>query len=154
MKYKYNDGISFLEILIVVGIIAIISAVASAFLADYGKGVEIEVTKNRIISDLKQAQTKSMTGDSGLFWGVYFVNATSGYYRVYSTPTTYASASTTIQDTVYLPGRVSFSVPSSTPVDVLFQKIRGTINATSTIVLVSSSTPSSTVIIVPSGLIY
>ncbi|MEW6617535.1 MAG: prepilin-type N-terminal cleavage/methylation domain-containing protein [Patescibacteria group bacterium] len=154
IKERNDAGLSLLEVLIVIGILGIITAVGSGIFKEFVKNTEIDSVKNKIIFDLKQAQGKAMAGDSGLVWGVYFVNSTDDYYQIFSTPTNYASASTTIQESYYLPGQIYFSAPTSTPVEVLFQKIRGTVSGTSTIILVSSSTPTSTIIVAPSGLIY
>lgn len=149
-------GFSLLETLIVIAILAVLAAISSGIYWGFIKKTELDSTAKTIIFDLKNVRAKSMAGESGLKWGARFVNAVDDYYETFSTPTTYESASTTIEATVYLPSGVSFTnpVPSSSST-IIFNKIRGTIGATTTISASSTQSDEGRIItITPIGNIY
>lgn len=139
-----SSGFSLLELLLVVAVLAILGSIGSAYYFNVIKNIEMSTTATGVISDLQHAQSSAMSGETGMRWGVHLVNGTNDYYQVFSTPTDFASASTTIASTVYLPQQISFFDPAdSTTKDVIFEHITGV--ATSTTVTLAS--PDSTRII-------
>lgn len=140
-------GFSLLELLLVIGVLAILGSIGSAYYFNVVKNIEMSTAATGIISDLKHAQSSAMAGESGMRWGVHLVNGTDDYYQVFSTPTNFASASTTITSIVYLPQQIVFSDPSEgSTKDVVFERITGVVTST-TITLASSD--STRVITVP-----
>jgi prepilin-type N-terminal cleavage/methylation domain-containing protein len=140
-------GFSLLELLLVVAVLAILGSVGSAYYFNVIKNIEMNTTAAGVISDLNHAQSSAMAGEGGVRWGVHFVNGTDDLYQLFSTPTDFASASTTIASVVYLPQQVVFSDPVEGSVrDVLFERIAG-ITASTTITLASSD--STRIITVP-----
>lgn len=128
-----NRAFSLLELLIVVAILAIIGGIGSGFYVNYGNNIEVKSVADTLASDLKQAQSKSMIGEGSLKWGVHFVNGTTDYYEIFSTPTDYSSGSKVIIATKYLTSKITFSDPvSSSQKDIIFQKIKGGIDSSST----------------------
>jgi len=125
-------GFTLLEVLIVIGILSVISVLGSSIYSSYTKNIEINTTAQVISSDLKQMQSKAMTGDSGLKWGIHFVNNTRNYYELFSTPTDYNDASKIVATTNYLPNGILFSDPtSSSNKDIIFSRITGNTSASS-----------------------
>lgn len=137
-------GFSLLEILIVMAIIAIIGAAGSGFYFNYNKSVEINSFAQTLIYDLKQAQSKSMIGEAGLFWGVHFVNDTSDYYEIYSTPDTTVDAyahAITKSPKKYLSNGLNFTDPTEFAVkDIIFNKISGSTTASSASIIAGGMT--------------
>ena len=130
---KNANGFTLLEVVIVMGIVAVLAAAGSGFYTNYNKNVEIKSIAETIIFDLKQAQSNSMTGVGGFKWGVHFVNGATDYYEIFSTPTDYSNGSKVIDKTIYLPGGVTFSDPAEISTkDIIFQKIRGGVDPSST----------------------
>jgi len=129
---KLVCGFTLLEVLIVMGIVAVLAAAGSGFYANYNKNVEIKSLSQTIIFDLKQAQAKSMDGVGGFKWGIHFVNPPSGldYYEIFSTPTDYSAK--VIDTTKYLSSGITFFDPiSNSTKDIIFNKISGGATASS-----------------------
>ena len=121
-----------MELVIVFSILGILGVAASGFYTNYSKGVEISTTAQVISQDLRQMQSKSMTGESGLKWGVHFVNGATSYYELFSTPTDYSDGGKVVTTTNTLPGSVTFSDPgASSSKDIIFSKITGSASASS-----------------------
>ena len=133
-------GFSLLEILIVIAIIAVISAIGSGFYLNYGRVIELNSTAESISFDLKLAQSKSMSGEGGFFWGLHFVNGTSQqYYEIFSTPTNYSDAGKAVIATNYLSNGITFATPApAISLDILFSKISGS-TASSSVAIVNQS---------------
>lgn len=141
---KLNRGFTFLELLIVISIVAIISASGAAFYVSYSKTVEINSMASTIVSDLKQSQAKAMSGVGGFKWGIHFVNNTNDYYEVFSTATDYSGASKV--STVYLPVSITFTEPASNSnKNIIFNKISGSTSDSN--IIISSSGVSKTITI-------
>lgn len=120
------NGFTLIEILLVVAILAVVAVFAAVSLRNYGKNLELEETANAIRTDLKTARAKAMAGESGMKWGVHFVNSSSGYYELFSTPDTYANASTTTSTVTYVLGTIQFTDPAAASTkDIIFDKITG-----------------------------
>ena len=135
--YK-NRAFSLIEILIVVAILAIIGAIGSGFYINYGRNISLKSTAQTIVFDLKNAQSKSMTGVGGFKWGIHFVNGDSDYYETFSTPTDYNNLSKVVVSTKYLPDSIFFADPiSGSSKDVIFNKISG--STTSSLIKIISS---------------
>ena len=143
-----------MEILIVVGILAILAAMGFGIFRNFVKNVEFESVNKIIIADLKEARAKSISGEEGLKWGIHFVNSSSDYYELFSTPTNYAGVSTTVKITTYLPTAIVFTAPSeASSTDVIFNRVSGA--ATSTNIIVSSSDgDNKTITITSNGNVY
>jgi prepilin-type N-terminal cleavage/methylation domain-containing protein len=123
-------GLTLLETLISIAVVAIVVAIGIGSYGGWVKNVELGRTADTIISDLKSAQANAMNGQGGLNWGIHFVNGSSQYYEIFSTPTDYSSPLKTITGTVYLQNNIAFSSPSSgNSTNVVFNRISGTISS-------------------------
>ena len=139
-------GFSLLELLIVIAIISILAVAGAGSYRGFGKSVQLTSATQTIAADLRQTQAKSMVGESGLFWGVHFVSGTNNYYQIFSTPTNYANASTSIVSTTTLPLSITFSDPTGGATrDIIFSKISGLTTATSVSVVSEGVTKTITI---------
>lgn len=66
----YNRGITFIELLLVIALLAILGATTSPFLSRFIIDTNFDITLDRIISTIRKAQSYSQTGKNGSFWGV------------------------------------------------------------------------------------
>ena len=128
-----------IEVMITMGIIAIIAVVAFLNLSGKRNIALLTNTTQEISSLLRQAQGDSLSQKGGLQWGVHFDNTTSTaeFYALFSTPNgTYASA--TIAGQYPLPAGLCFatsSVPAASTTDVIFNTISGAASVSTTITL-------------------
>lgn len=140
---KNRKGFSLFELLIVISIVAVLGTVGVGFYLNYAKNVEIKTVANTLISDLKQAQAKSMAGTGGFKWGVHLVNGDADYYETFSTSSDYNGA-TSVSAKNYLSSGVSFSDPTTgASKDIIFNKITG--GTTSSSIILSSSEVTKTI---------
>jgi prepilin-type N-terminal cleavage/methylation domain-containing protein len=127
-----NKGFTLFELLLVISIVVVISSVGVGFYLNYSRSVELNSATATILSNIKQAQSKSIVGEGGFKWGVHFVNSTSSYYEIFSSPTDYSDASKVVISKNYLPGSISFYDPViNTTKDIIFNKISGSTTASS-----------------------
>lgn len=152
----YNKkGFTLLELMLVVGILAILSSISINIYFSFTMNTELRTFGEMLIFDLKSVRAKSMAGERGMKWGVHFINTSSNYYETFYTPTNYADVSTTIDITVYLPARIYFTIPASgNSSTIIFNKILGTTADTSTVVINSTNGSSKTINITPVGNVY
>lgn len=146
MIYNFQKGFSLIEILIVVGILAILGLIATGFYRNFVKNVELESVNKAIVFDLRDARSRAMSGEDDLKWGIRFINNGSDYYELFSTPTDYVSPSTTVKNTVYLPGVIVFTnpPPASSSI-VIFNKITATTTAASVSIFFENATRTITI---------
>ena len=152
-----KNGITLIETLLVIGVLVILAATGAGIYRNYSKNVELESNVSAIISDLKSVQSKAMSGEDGLKWGIRFVNPPAGasdYYEVFSTPTDYSDLSKIVKRTAYLSDMISFSEPAEGfNKDIIFNKIRGTVDAQKQVVLTFEET-NKTITVTTIGTIY
>lgn len=146
-------GLTLLEVLIVVAILSVLAFTGFGLYRNFAKSSELDLLAKGIVFDLKSAQAKSMAGEDGLKWGIHFVNGSSDYYELFSTPADYTSASTTIGLVVYLPGAAYFVEPTTSST-IIFGKIRGTVATATTVSVSSSEGDIKTVTVTPVGNVY
>ena len=129
-----SKGFTLLELIIVVAIVGILAVGGAAAYRNSGKSIELSSVVSVLRADLKQMQSKAMTGEDGMKWGAHLVNeTTSNYYELFSTPTSYADGGKIVIATTTLARGISFSDPiSGQTKDIIFSKITGTTSATTT----------------------
>lgn len=66
----HHQGVTFVEILLVVSIIAIIAAAVSPFISNFILINNFEITRDYTIGTLRKAQAYAMSGKNGEIWGV------------------------------------------------------------------------------------
>lgn len=132
-------GFSLLELLIVIGIIAVLGVAGAGYYRGFVKSVELQSVSKTLASDLRQVLSKSMIGEGGFKWGAHIVNTSGGsqYYLLFSTPTDYADVGKSVMSTTTLSTGLSFSDPlAGANKDIIFTKISGT-TTEATVVVVS-----------------
>lgn len=142
-------GFSLLELLMVIAILALLAGVGSTFYRGFVKSVELQSISKTMAEDFRYARSRAMIGEGGYKYGAHVVNTSGGsqYYLLFSTPSNYADASTTIMSTTTLSTGLTFSDPvSGSSKDIIFSKISGNPTASTTVVIVSEGKYSTTTI--------
>lgn len=132
LNLRFQSGFTLIELIVVIGITAIIAVVG--FLNIYGfKSVsELDLTAREIISVLRNAQDRSIGQEDSVQWGVYFENAASdsGFYVLYK------GATTTFVSKKNLRPNIQFLDPSiGNSKDIPFNKLSGLPASSITIVV-------------------
>lgn len=109
-------GFSLIEVLIVVGVLAVVSSMTLVMIRGFGSGQHVSIVAETVRTDLGEMRTRARAGEGRASFGVEF--STSTYTLVSVDP----SAATTTIRTEFLPQGFAFV---SSPVTVLFTAIRG-----------------------------
>ena len=141
-----SRGFTLIELMIVIGIIAVLGIVSLISLRGSKNMADLTGTAKLVASSLRQAQSQSVSGYQGVPWGVHFDNATNTtpffalFYSSYAT--------TTVVSRYALPLDVQFSASSVSPgsfVNVIFASISGIPSASTSITLnLGSGSPGGT----------
>lgn len=91
MTLKNNQGFTFIELVIIMGIMTLLMMIASVNLFPIKQKVSLSTTIQSLISDIKQQQIKSMSG--GTSQGIYF-DENNKNYTIFK-GTTYLSSNPT-----------------------------------------------------------
>ncbi len=146
-------GFTLLELLMVISILAVITAIGSGYYRNYARNIEFDAAAKTMMFALKKAQAKAMAGEGTMKWGIHAVNGAEDYYEIFSTPTNYADSSKTISETTYVSSLLAFSDPSEgNSTDIIFDKINGAASAASVVFSFEGSTK--TITVTAAGNIY
>lgn len=151
---KFHErGLTILELVLVLGIFALISGVATVQLANFQRGTVLESASKDIVSTLRLAHDKAMLGEDGNVngqgdaWGIRFANGASDTYASF-----YGAAYdvNNVKETVYLSPPLAFSTPAEgNNTDVMFTKLSGTTTAST--ITITDTSQSKTITIDTSG---
>ena len=104
-------GFTIFELLIVIGILAVVSGFMIFNLFGYRRYQDINLTTQEIAAVLRNAQNRSIAQEAGGSWGVHFENsATDDFYELFLGQ---SYATSTIYSKMVLRPTVEFSAPSS-----------------------------------------
>ncbi len=129
---KTNKGMTILELLITIAIIAILSAVT----INYFKGQIVEVSLNStaktFISDINTARQRAIAGDRGMDWGIRAISTTnnSGTWEMFATSSLDLEVEPFVSETNILPSGLSWNDPSVGSKEILFKAILGSAPST------------------------
>jgi len=127
-----QSGFTLLELLLTIGISAIVAGIAVGTYTGVFRELELESARTQLISDLREVRARAVSVEDGKKWGIHFINSTDDYYEIFSTPTNYADGSKVVATTVYLAGGITFVDPAeSITDDIIFNKHTGATTANS-----------------------
>ncbi len=153
----YSRGFTVIELMLVIGIIAILSVVSFVGLSGRKSKTELDGVSKQMVSLLREAQSRSVSQSSSTIWGVRFENstATTPFYALFSgdsySTSTEAGHYALPSDMAYATGTLA----SGASVDITFAQISGAASATAsiTVYLVSQPDSSSTLTVSSAGAI-
>ena len=145
-------GLTFIELLVVIGIIIIAIAVSVPAFRIFQWGSDVNNSAEEVINVLRQAQNKSTTSEQAGKWGVYFNISTTPHQYILFKGNNYAGREVSYDKVYTLPVSAKFSefslfnLPGTGP-EVVFEKITGNTVNSGSITLGSKSDASKTAII-------
>ncbi|MFN7088654.1 MAG: Tfp pilus assembly protein FimT/FimU [Candidatus Paceibacteria bacterium] len=128
-----RGGFTVVELLIVVGVIAILAAITTAaYFGTYRQSI-LDSTVQEIAVYLRFAQQKAFSQEEGQVWGVHFENPSSGdgfYELFFGSPYNSNNA----REKKFLPSQLKYLAPASgASTDVIFAKLTGNPTATASL---------------------
>ncbi len=147
--YKKSAGFTLIELLITMAVLTTIAVIGGVNLFNYYSRQNLTSAADEIVAILRQAQNSSLSQENGDQWGVHFLNSTTtrGLIQLFH-GSSFASGTLVISQ--ILPNGVQFNDPASgSSTDVIFSKVTGYPNASTSIIvaLITSPNTSSTIII-------
>ncbi len=117
-------GFTVFELLIVIGILAVVSGFTIFNLFGYRRYQDLNLTTQEIAAVLRNAQNRSIAQEAGGSWGVHFENsATDDFYELFLGQ---SYATSTIYSKTILRPTVEFSDPASgSSKNVFFRAMSG-----------------------------
>ena len=149
-----QKGFTLLELMIAIGILAIVSVIAMANFSGVFRAISLTSTQKGLVTDLRAAQANAMNGEFAVKWGVHFVNGATQYYEVFRTPSNYADVGKVVTATTALPASITFTDPGAASVkDIIFDRTTGVASVSSVTISEGSSGSTATVSVTASGII-
>jgi prepilin-type N-terminal cleavage/methylation domain-containing protein len=148
-----RKGTTMIELLLVIGILAVIATVGGISLLGRRGTTEFQGTAQQMVAALREAQSRAVSQASGTTWGVQFSNATSGpFFAVFAGPAYSTSTRRAYYNLPPITAYVTSSLAEGATRTVLFSQITGmTTSTTIAIYSVRNSALSSTISIATSG---
>lgn len=142
-KNKFKSGFTLVELILIIALMVVIVMISILALGGRKGTTELEGITKQIVSQLREAQSKSASQINSTTWGVRIDNATSGAYFGGYSSSTYSTS--TKAGYTRLPRNVRF-VTSTLPVgsfrEITFSQISGLPSTTTVISLQLTDTPS------------
>lgn len=150
-------GFTVIELILVLGIIAVLSFVSLASLSGRKNKAELDGVTKQMASLLREAQSRSVSQSNYTIWGVRFANdaTTTPFYALFSGATYSTSAEAGHYALPTDASYVTSTIARGAVVDITFAQISGAAsNATSVAIYLNSQpTASSTITITSAGAI-
>lgn len=134
-----RSGISLIEVILVVGLFAVIGTASTPFFSHFLLRNNVDTTAETVVNTLRKAQNSSMNQKSSAVWGACMTGSTIRLF-------TGSCASPTTREDTPIPSGITVSGFSA----VTFSKLRGEPSSGIT-VTVSTAQKSKTIVLNPAG---
>jgi len=143
IKITGREGLSMMEMMIAIGVVAIVSTAGFINLRNFQDKKSLINEADNIVASLRRAQQNAVGEENASAWGVKFFNQVSGgdYYKIFY-GSSYAAG--TVLETRYLPTGLEFTDPTSgNGKEIVFTKETG-VAAAATVTIARSGNLSDT----------
>lgn len=143
LKRESGAGFTMVEILVVVTIFALLSAILISNFPILQRNANVDTGREEIIGVLKLAQSKAMTSEGDSLYGVYFDTVSTPQKYILFKGASYATRDISFDQTFFLPKRVVFSSLQISPAgsQVVFNKMSGTSQHSAYVSVLSTNSP-------------
>ncbi|MBI3045986.1 MAG: fibronectin type III domain-containing protein [Candidatus Harrisonbacteria bacterium] len=132
-------GFTLLETMVIMGILAILGSVGTLNIYGFKSEKELDLFAKELVNNLRDAQQKSITQESGEQWGIHIDASAAGndFYQLFY-GADYSSG--TIVKTIVLPPNIQFTDPApGTAENIYFAKVTGETSANSLVLGLTGS---------------
>lgn len=152
LKLKTRLGFTLIELLVAVGIILILAAGSSTMIVKSKRKNDLNAATKQITALISEAQSRAVSQEEGMAWGVYFENGASPFYALFAG--SYSTGS--VRGVYRLPSDISFwtnSLAAGSNTNIMFKEISGEASSTLNIVIhvIGAPDSSSTIIVSEPG---
>ena len=145
-----NNGFTLLEIVIVISILGILSAISVVALKDLFRHSALQVSTNSVYRAFTDARNRTLASEGDTVYGVFV--GTSSVTRFVGT--TYTAGASTNEVFYYNGGVAATGTPVSNALPIVFSRLTGQPSASGTIFMYNDThTATNTIIIYSTGLI-
>ncbi len=143
-------GYSYIQMLLVIALLALLAAVASPYYLSWQQRQNLRSTSSILLSDLRYVQSKAMQREQSASWGVYIDDSSKHYILFHGAS---YSASDPYNQTVSYPASVSINASPTS--EIAFAGLTAAVASEITITMTSVSLPaaSKTIHINEAGLV-
>jgi len=150
MRKKEQKGFSFVEILVVVAIFAILSVISAVAFQNFNRAASLKVVTEEVLGALVDARNSTLASDGDTVFGIHLDE--TEIVRFAGSP--YSSSDPNNVTYAFVGGVTATGTLVESNTDITFQRLTGQPSATGTIVILDNTdTASSTIMIHASGLI-
>jgi len=114
MNIQKQNGFSFIELMIVIGISGILATLGIANYFNYQRNVAIDKEGSRMVGYLREAIARARSQQDNVTWAIHIENGASDYYELLS-----GGATGTSIGRVYLDQGVTFTATTSSATSTL-----------------------------------
>ena len=129
-----RNGFSYVQILLIVAVISILGGVAAPYYVQFQTRQQLSEAVDRLVVDLRYAQTKAMQRAENNVWGVHIQDSTKEYVLFYGPG--YTPSQSNNQTIGY-----ANSVSVAPDQDIVFAPVTGLPNIPTTLTIQSSAIP-------------
>lgn len=140
-----QQGFTLVELLLSVAIITTLTGLSLPVLESFVRRNDLDLTAQSFVSGIRRASMYARGSQGDSTWGVKFASTGMTIFR----GTSYATRSTTYDETIPLPGSVSTSSTS----EIVFSKLTATPSAGATILLTGTTNDTRTITVNAEGMV-
>ncbi|MBW6441172.1 prepilin-type N-terminal cleavage/methylation domain-containing protein [Patescibacteria group bacterium] len=136
--FRSHSGFTLLELMLVISILAIISVSSFTWFSSYKQQTDIQSSSNIIISSLRDAQSRSISGKDFMKWGIFF-DSTNNRFTLFRDEGGYAAA--TVKEEISLSNYIKLDSNSLAGGcdEIIFEKVTGATTQNCTIRILAKS---------------
>ena len=151
MRFKFKNGLTFVELMIVLAILSVISVIAMNTFVDYRKNQSLQKDTETVTEVLNQARSQTLSSQNAMQYGVHIANDKITLFA----GSTYSATDPANRDFILIPTDTIVAVSlTGGGSDVVFVRLSGETNQNGSVVMSSPGiSKTKTITIYKTGLV-